>query len=124
MPSKKIVVRDESGKPFSSWLPDKKFSYIFEEAYPVMWGSCEPEYEFSDDRKWRIDFAWPGPKVGVEVDGFGFGHQAISALTENHVKQNAAVEDGWKILRYTSKQLGSLQGIKDAVDQVAYVLCS
>lgn len=79
------------------------------------------EYVFHDERKWRFDIAWPGLRVAVELDGMGFGHQAIARLKQNYEKQNAAAELGWIVLRYESKHF-SLVRLPDIIEQVCNVL--
>lgn len=114
------VIRDANGKPFSKWKPAAKYEYMLTDE---MREHCRKEYRFTTDRDWRFDFAWPEQKVAVEVDGFGFGHQAQQRLAHNHEKQNAAVLMGWRVLRYTSRCLGSKAGVAAAVDQTWEVLC-
>ena len=118
------VVRDAAGKAFSSWKSVAKFEYVLGRDWPEIAAHVLTEYIFDSERKWRLDFAWPTQLVGVEIDGFGFSHQAVDRLSENHEKQNAAVELGWRILRYTSKQLGSKAKVEEAVDQVCRILCN
>jgi len=118
----KTVVRNSEGKPFSAWKPAEKFAYGWQqEGIP---GTMEAEFIFAPDRNWRMDFAWPSVKLAVEIDGFGFGHQAQQCMAQDNEKANAAVELGWRVLRYNTRQLGSKAGVADAVEQVARVLCS
>lgn len=108
-----MTVRNAQGEPFSKWKPAQKFAHIWDT--DGISGPLVREYEFDADRKWRFDFAWPPIKLAVEIDGFGFGHQAPNRIEDNHMKQNAAVLQGWRVFRFTSAGLGSLQKIKDAV---------
>ena len=120
---KREVVRNERGEPFSKWKPARKFEFvlakmdIFEH-----FEHCEPEYRFHPSRRWKLDFAWPYLKVAVEIDGFGYGHQSIVGLAVDHEKANAAVLLGWKLLRFSSRQLGSRQGVEDAVEMTVQLL--
>lgn len=117
------VIRNADGQPFSRWKPAPKFAWVWgQEAVDFEMPTIE--YSFNESRMWRFDFAWPAQMVAVEIDGFGHGHQAAHRLSENHEKQNAAIEQGWRVLRYTSRQLGSRQGVSDAVEQVCRVLCT
>ena len=116
------VVRNAKGQPFSSWRPAEKFAHVWSDQ--GIEGPCEGEYVFAQDRKFRFDFAWPEVKVGVEIDGFGYGHQAQQQMAADNEKANLAVELGWKVLRYNSRQLGSKQGVSDAVEQVSRVICA
>ncbi len=118
-----MVVRNAKGEPFSSWKPADKFRYQLLIRHPEIFRRCHEEYEFDHERKWRFDFCWPTEKVAVEIDGFGWGHQAQQMISANHEKQNAAVAQGWKVFRFTSRQLGSLYGVHEAVDLVCEFLC-
>ncbi|HET7719155.1 MAG TPA: DUF559 domain-containing protein, partial [Acidimicrobiales bacterium] len=45
------------------------------------------------------DLAWPGARVAVELDGGH--HRSASQLRADNRKQNAAVLQGWTVLRFT-----------------------
>ena len=117
----KTVIRNAAGKPFSNWKPAEKFEHVWNT--DGIDGPMTKEFAFDNSRKWRFDFAWPTVKVAVEIDGFGYGHQAQQNIAKGHEKQNAAVLQGWKILRYSSRQLGSKAGVAQAVEEVSRVLC-
>lgn len=91
----------------------------------------ELEYPFGkqDGRRWRIDYAWPDYRVGVEVDGGGrlvrwqtnprTGKSQPVAVgshgtATDYEKLNYASEHGWRILRFNP----------DLLTQPDYVLCS
>ena len=109
-------------KLFSKMKPAERFAAKWKE-FGLQDGEPETEFLFHWNRKWRFDFAWPRQKVAVEIDGFGWGHQAQQLISKSHEKQNAAVVMGWRVLRYTSRCLGSKQKAADAVEQVCLVLC-
>ena len=115
------VVRNETGQPFSKWKPAEKFAHVWEREGIA--GPMVQELEFSKDRKFRFDFSWPYAMCAVEIDGFGFGHQAQQQMAADNEKANLAIELGWRVLRYNSRQLGSRRGVSEAVEQVARVLC-
>ena len=102
--------------------PTEKFQLCWNE-YGLAGGDPERELVFDTVRKWRFDYAWEGLKVAVEIDGFGFGHQAQQRLSDNHQKQNAAITQGWVVLRYTSRCIASRAKCEDAIEQVVQVLC-
>lgn len=79
------------------------------------------EHRFHDTRRWRFDVAWPSLKVGVELDGWGFGHQSVGGREADNEKANAAAELGWVVLRYTPSCLSSRR-VADTVEQVCRVL--
>ena len=78
-----------------------------------------PEYRFDPARRWRFDFAWPDAQVAIEIDGgiwINGGHNRGKALLAQYEKQNAAAIAGWRVLRYSPKQLTT------AVEDVAMLL--
>ena len=48
----------------------------------------------------RADFAWPAAKLVVEIDGFG-PHSGRDAFQRDRRRQNALVNESWKVLRFT-----------------------
>lgn len=117
------VIRNDKGQPFSKWKPTDKFEYVFKRDYPELFRWFLREYEFDCDRKWRFDYAVKSKQIAVEIDGFGYGHQAQQRLSQNNEKQNAAVMAGWKVLRFDSRLLGSRAGVESAVELTAMALC-
>lgn len=80
------------------------------------------EHRFHPVRKYRIDFAWPQYRLGIELDGFGGRHQTHWGFAADHEKINLAIESGWVILRYTSRQLGSEEKRRKCCGQILKVL--
>jgi very-short-patch-repair endonuclease len=85
---------------------------------------CE-QHIFHPARKWRFDFAWPDDKVAVEIEGGTFSrkktaHKTGSGIQRDIEKGNAAVVLGWRVLRYTAKDLDKrpAQVIKEVADMV------
>lgn len=68
----------------------------------------EQEYQFHKTRRWRFDFAWPSKMVAVECDGMvwqaGGGRHNTDADRD---KINNAVKIGWRVLRFSGKQIKS-----------------
>jgi very-short-patch-repair endonuclease len=66
------------------------------------------ELEFRLGRRWRFDFAWFAERLAVEVDGATFAggrHTRGKGYEEDCVKLNAAVLDGWRVLRFTTRMV-------------------
>lgn len=80
------------------------------------------EYRFHPSRRWRLDIAFPSQKVGVEIDGFGYGHQSKPGRIADNEKQNALVLSGWRVLRFTTADLTASR-IRDTVETVGMLLC-
>lgn len=63
------------------------------------------EFRFSQDRRWRFDFAWPAQKVACEVEGATWAngrHTRGSGFEKDCEKYNAATLNGWRVLRVPS----------------------
>ena len=80
----------------------------------------EREYRFDPGRRWRFDYAFPDSKVAVEVDGgtySGGRHTTGSGYAKDAEKMNAAIVDGWAVLRYTTAmiQAGAIEQIQAVV---------
>ena len=81
----------------------------------------EAEYKFHPTRKWRFDFAWPGLKLAVEVDGgtwAGGRHSRGQGYEDDCVKLNEAVLAGWRVLRVTPAMIHDGR----AVDAILFAL--
>lgn len=74
-------------------------------------------YRFHPSRKWAFDFAWPDQRVAVEIEGgtmVGGRHTRAGGYEADCEKYNAAVTMGWRVFRYTGRQ------ITKKWDQVAF----
>ena len=65
------------------------------------------EFQFNPDRRWRADLAVPGDRLLFECDGgvFRGGHRRGNALAADYERQNWAVLHGWRLLRWTNRQV-------------------
>ena len=71
------------------------------------------EHRFHGARRWRLDFAHVGTKVGIEIEGLVYRptnkkksrHQTPVGYTEDCVKYNAAIADGWAVFRLTNSMI-------------------
>ncbi len=81
----------------------------------------QPEYKFHPDRKWRADFAHPGYKIIIEIEGGTFSngrHVRGKGYLNDMEKYNAAVLQGWRILRYAPGQ--EAQMMDDVLQLIEY----
>jgi very-short-patch-repair endonuclease len=65
-----------------------------------------PEYKFHPTRKWRIDFAWPGLMLAVELEGAiwtGGRHTRGAGVLNDMEKYNALTAMGWLLLRFDGR---------------------
>lgn len=96
--------------------------------------SAQREFRFHPVRMWRLDFAFVGDKIGIEIDGGGFGrvvicdkchvpvmrtlkegrkvavreggrHNTGAGMEADAEKNNAAIALGWRVLHFTSKHI-------------------
>ena len=61
-------------------------------------------------RAWRCDFAWPDRRLIVEVEGGVYTqgrHVRPSGFTKDLEKYNALTEAGWKVLRFSRREVTS-----------------
>ena len=62
------------------------------------------EHMFHERRKWCFDFCVPAAKLGIEIEGGIYtngGHTRGAGYQANLDKYNAAVCDGWHLLRFS-----------------------
>ena len=65
------------------------------------------EYTFAPPRRWRFDLADLENHLAFECDGgmFHGGHKRGKALEGDYEKQNTAALAGWRLLRFTNRQV-------------------
>jgi very-short-patch-repair endonuclease len=76
----------------------------------------EREYRFHSERKWRFDFAFPDKKIGVEIEGGTWTsgrHSRGTGYEKDLCKYNAAVREGWKVLRFSTRMATSGEAIEE-----------
>ena len=68
----------------------------------------EREYRFNQERKWRIDFAYPSIKLAIEIEGgayTGGRHTRPLGFLKDMEKYNSLSEAGWTLLRYAPNRV-------------------
>jgi hypothetical protein len=68
----------------------------------------EPEYRFCAGRRWRFDWAWPGHRVALEVEGAVYArgrHVRGKGYTADCRKYSKAAALGWRVLRCTTEMM-------------------
>lgn len=70
----------------------------------------EPEFQFHPERKWRADFAHPGSRTLIEIEGgiflrSGGRHNRGGGYARDAEKYLEAALHGWTVLRLTERQL-------------------
>ncbi|MBD0822623.1 hypothetical protein ICJ85_01195 [Aestuariibaculum marinum] len=69
------------------------------------------ELKFSEERKFRFDWAIPDLKIAIEYEGLFSGksrHTTKSGFSRDTEKYNLAAIEGWIVLRYTAKTYKNL----------------
>lgn len=84
----------------------------------------ETEYRFDNTRRWRFDFAFVDSKVAVEIEGGIFTqgrHNRAAGYAADCEKYNAAIEAGWRVLRYTGDMVQT--DPETVINQVKRLVC-
>ena len=80
-----------------------------EERFLALWGMLtrtplEREYRFNIQRRWRLDFAHPATRIGIEIEGGTWvqgRHNRPQGFAADCEKYNSAAELGWRLFRLT-----------------------
>lgn len=62
------------------------------------------EVRFDSSRRWRFDRAWINCKLAVEIEGGTWvkgRHSRGAGMRKDAEKYNAAILQGWRVLRFT-----------------------
>jgi very-short-patch-repair endonuclease len=81
----------------------------------------ELEHRFHSTRRFRLDYAWPEYRVGLEVDGgiwTSGAHGRGTGIMRDQEKTNLAAGLGWRILRCTPGKLAT----SDTLDYITRAL--
>jgi restriction endonuclease-like protein len=92
-------------------MPESEIERLFREAAELLWPADPPlvqEYEVRglDDGKAfrRLDFALPGLKMAIELDGHAT-HSSPDQIAADRRRQRALEDAGWKVRRYGGKEV-------------------
>ena len=97
------VFADDSEMPLTAAAPSP------EERFLALWQMLtrtplEREYRFHHARKWRLDFAHPATRIGIEIEGGTWvqgRHNRPQGFAADCEKYNSAAELGWRLFRLT-----------------------
>lgn len=81
------------------------------------------ELQFHPTRKWRADFAWLEQALLAEFEGAIFGkgrHTRGAGFSDDSEKYNAAVLLGWRLLRFTERQIKDGSAVKTIAAALAW----
>ena len=80
------------------------------------------EHRFHPVRKWRMDFAWPDILLAVEIEGGIWNngrHNRPHGFINDAEKYNTACTMGWKVLRFTGRDIRNGKAI-DTTRQIVF----
>jgi len=76
----------------------------------------QEEFKFHPKRKWRFDFAFPGKKLGIEIDGGLWsekgGHTTGVGYQKDRYKDEAALLMDWRVYRVTPEMVKSGRAVQ------------
>jgi very-short-patch-repair endonuclease len=84
------------------------------------------EHRFHPQRKWRFDVALPAEKLAIEIDGgtwIGGRHTSGAGYEKDCEKLNAAVIEGWRVLRFTSGMVRDGRAM-NAINKAMHTYCA
>jgi very-short-patch-repair endonuclease len=87
---------------------EEAFWRAFLEAKPQELSGLKAQHSVFDGR-YRIDFALPDQKVGIELDGHAY-HSDPKTFTEDRVRQRELEFDGWRIIRFSGSEVNKDPG--------------
>jgi len=97
-------------------------SMLVDDLTDIGYAAEELGYKFHPDRLWRFDLAWPSLMLAIEVDGRG-RHQTDKGRIDDCQKLNAALELGWRCLRYPANSVKTHKRRARIVEQIVRIIC-
>lgn len=88
-----------------SGTADSKVEEVFWDAYRMMLPSALDGLEAQHRvGKFRLDFAIPQAKIGIELDGFRY-HSSQEAIINDRQRQRALELQGWRLIRFAAQEV-------------------
>lgn len=85
------------------------FAALYEDlAKRYKWPVLQSEYRFAPPRKWRADFAEPGSKLLIEIEGGTWTrgrHTRGKGYIGDIEKYNMAALEGWTVIRFATSHV-------------------
>ena len=107
---KRQKIVDPSGKvvqeaALNSDVFDSPVEEVYWEAYrkslPSALSGLVAQHKFG---RYRLDFAIPKKKIGIELDGFEY-HSSQEAIIKDRQRQRELEQQGWRIVRFAAKEV-------------------
>lgn len=108
--------RSKRKRPKIRGLNSASHGSVLEERFALIWKSItnapglSREFKFMQARRWRLDFAHPGSRTGIEIDGGTYSrrrsaHKGGAGGTRDRVKRNEARLLGWRVFELDCKMV-------------------
>ena len=71
---------------------------------------------------YSLDFAFPGIKLGIEIDGYKW-HAETTELFTDHIKRHRYIEwhQGWRLIRFTGTEITTIEKVDECAAEVLRV---
>lgn len=94
---------------------EEAFWHAYRQAAPQDLNGLKSQHSVFGGR-YRIDFALPDRKIGIELDGYSW-HSSPEAFTRDRARQRELELDGWRIIRFSGSEINN--DADDCVRQAA-----
>ena len=84
---------------------EEAFWRAYIEARPHELNGIKPQHEVFDGR-YRLDFALPDKKIGIELDGYAW-HSDRETFTKDRARQRELELDGWRLIRFSGSEINA-----------------
>jgi very-short-patch-repair endonuclease len=92
-----LALRDDRDGMLESVLEEEMLKVLRDRRLPF----AVPQHEvFAGGRRYRLDFAWPFRRLGVEAHSFKY-HSGLDEWKKDWARDNALKLVGWTVLHYT-----------------------
>lgn len=92
---------------FDSPIEEAFWKACFELAPKELHG-LKPQHPVFDGR-YRVDFALPDKKIGIELDGYAW-HSDRETFTKDRARQRELEADGWRLIRFSGAEINADPG--------------
>ena len=96
------LIAEDMFPNFDSPIEEAFWKARFEVAPQELRG-LKPQHAVFDGR-YRIDFALPDRKIGIELDGYAW-HSDRDTFTKDRARQRELEADGWRIIRVSGSEI-------------------
>lgn len=79
---------------------ERRFWETYTDLRPLALNGLVPQHKVPP---YRLDFAIPNKKIGIEIDGYGF-HSDKDTFLRDRQRQRALEMVGWRIIRFAGKE--------------------